>query len=84
METAILYLSPESFPPETHFDDIHYSQAVTYANKFGSITHTNGEYIEFNVIIDNKQFSVTLDKASGEGVKLSSKHICTIRTMTVM
>jgi len=76
MKKAILYLSTDSHPLGTCFDEIHYAQALAYADEVGNISSQSGQYVEFNVEIDDVKYFVTLNREpSGNGAILTSKII---------
>jgi hypothetical protein len=74
MKNAIVYLSTDSHPLGTCFEEIHYAQALAYADEVGSIRSQSGQYIEFNVEIDGVEYFVTLNREpNGNGAILTSK-----------
>jgi len=76
IKKAIVYLSTDSHPLGTCFEEIHYAQALAYADEVGSITSHSGQYVEFTVEIDGVNYFVTLNREpGGNGAILTSKII---------
>ena len=76
MEKAVLYLSSDPNPLGACIDGIHYAQALAYAQERGQITKNSGQYVEFNVTIDNQVFSVTLNREpGGNGAILNARRV---------
>lgn len=76
MKKGIVHLSTDSYPLGTCFEEIHYAQALAYADEVGSIISKSGQYVEFNVEIDGINYFVTLNREpGGNGAILTSKII---------
>jgi len=74
MEEAIINLSTDSYHLGTCFRDIHYIQALAYADEVGSINSRSGKYVGFNVEIDGVEYCVTLNQEpNGNGAILTSE-----------
>ncbi|MBT4290056.1 MAG: hypothetical protein HOD92_22250 [Deltaproteobacteria bacterium] len=74
MEKAIVYLSSDSYPLGTCFDEIRYAQALAYADEVGNIISKRGQYVEFEVKINGDSYFVTLNREPDRnGAILTSK-----------
>ena len=74
VEKGIICLSEDSSPLGTHLEGLHYAQVLAYADEYARITHTSGQYVEFNVMIDGSKYLVTLNREpNGNGAILNSE-----------
>jgi hypothetical protein len=74
IEKAITYLSSDSYPLGTCFNEFHYVQVLAYADEVGNILSQSRQYVEFSVEIDAKEYFVTLNREpNGNGAIITSK-----------
>jgi hypothetical protein len=65
IKKAIVFLSTDSNPLGACIEEIHYAQALAYADEVGSITSRRGQYVEFTVEIDEVNYFVKLSREPG-------------------
>jgi len=73
IKKAIVLTSDSHSSSGTHFDKIHYGEALAYAIEYGRISYRSGNFVKFNIGIDGQQYFVSLQNTPGmNGATLSS------------